>query len=322
METVTLGRTGLRVSVAGLGAGGHSQLGRRRGGSEAQAIAVIHAALDRGVTFIDTAAVYGTEPIVRAALAGRREKVVVSTKVKVTPEQKANAKGPVIDAATLRGRVESCLSNLGTDCIDILHLHGVRAAEYADSRERLVPELLALRSAGKIRFLGLTEKFDEDMTHVLLDEALRDDFWDVIMVGLNMVNQTALRRVLPAMAQRRIGALCMYAVRESFTSRDAARRLVARAVANGEVDAAAVDASDPLGFVLAESGAMSLTEAAYRFARHAPGIHVVLTGTGSVAHLEENIRAIQAPPLPPQVLSRLHALFGNVTSVSGDPLPP
>ncbi len=62
----------------------------------------------------------------------------------------------------------------------------------------------------------------------------------------------------------------------------------------------------------------SLIEAAYRFCRHEPGAHVILTGTGSVEHLRENVDAILAPPLPPKLLADLERIFGNVDSVSGD----
>ena len=68
MEYVTLGRTGLRVSVAGLGCGGFSRLGLGRGKSEAEAVALIHRALDLGVNLFDTAAAYGTEAVLGKAL--------------------------------------------------------------------------------------------------------------------------------------------------------------------------------------------------------------------------------------------------------------
>ena len=81
MEYVTLGRTGMRVSVAGLGCGGFSQLGLARGKSEADAIAIIRQALDLGVNFFDTAAAYGTETVLGKAIkAVPREDVVIATK--------------------------------------------------------------------------------------------------------------------------------------------------------------------------------------------------------------------------------------------------
>ena len=80
MQHATLGRTGIEVSVAGLGCGGHSRLGQSYGATEAQSVAVIHQALDLGINLIDTAQAYGTESIVGKALRGRHDEVVLSTK--------------------------------------------------------------------------------------------------------------------------------------------------------------------------------------------------------------------------------------------------
>ena len=81
MEYVTLGRTGLEVSVAGLGCGGFSRLGLGTGKSEAEAVALVHQAFDLGVNLFDTAAVYGTEEVLGKALKGLpRDRVVIATK--------------------------------------------------------------------------------------------------------------------------------------------------------------------------------------------------------------------------------------------------
>src|SRR5688572_20558738 len=78
MEYTTLGRTGLQVSVAGLGCGGFSRLGMSSGRSEAEAADVVRTALDLGVTYIDTAEAYGTEGAVGLAIGGRqRDEIVV-----------------------------------------------------------------------------------------------------------------------------------------------------------------------------------------------------------------------------------------------------
>src|SRR6266446_7952196 len=68
MEYVTLGKTGLRVSVAGLGCGGNSRLGLGRGKTEAEAIALVRQALDMGLNLLDTAAAYGTEALIGKAI--------------------------------------------------------------------------------------------------------------------------------------------------------------------------------------------------------------------------------------------------------------
>jgi hypothetical protein len=70
MQYTTLGKTGLRVSVAGLGCGGNSRLGLGAGKSEAEAITLVRAAIDLGINFIDTAEAYGTEEVLGRALDG------------------------------------------------------------------------------------------------------------------------------------------------------------------------------------------------------------------------------------------------------------
>src|SRR5438045_9524753 len=81
MEYITLGRTGGKVRLAGVGCGGFCRLGLGTGKSETDAIAIIREALDLGVNLFDTAAAYGTEPVLGKALAGvPRDKVVICTK--------------------------------------------------------------------------------------------------------------------------------------------------------------------------------------------------------------------------------------------------
>ncbi len=84
MEYVTLGKTGLRVSVAGLGCGGNSRLGLGRGKTEADAIALVRQALEMGVNLLDTAASYGTEAVIGKAIkAVPRDRVMVTTKANI-----------------------------------------------------------------------------------------------------------------------------------------------------------------------------------------------------------------------------------------------
>src|SRR5262245_31530809 len=80
MEYVSLGKTGLRVSVAGLGCGGSSQVGLGQGKTEAEALALVRQALEMGVNLLDTAAVYSTEALIGKAIKiVPRDQVVIST---------------------------------------------------------------------------------------------------------------------------------------------------------------------------------------------------------------------------------------------------
>jgi L-galactose dehydrogenase len=75
---------------------------------------------------------------------------------------------------------------------------------------------------------------------------------------------------------------------------------------------------DPLGFLIHPGGASSLTDAAYRYVRHEPGVDVVLFGTGSPDHLRSNIASILKPPLPQEDHGKLGDLFGRLVGVGLD----
>jgi len=313
LEYTTLGRTELRVSRMGLGCGGHSRLGLAVGKSEADARAVVQAALDLGVNFIDTAENYGTEGVVGQALQGTpREQVVLSTKLGVNWQERR------CTGAELKERVKASQKRLQMDYIDIFHLHGVSAKDYSYAVEELVPALKEMQQAGDIRFLGITEAFGPDPKHAMLSPAVEDGFWDVVMVGFNLLNQSARSRVLATTQRDRIGTLCMFAVRRALSRPEALRELMQDLVAQNLVDAAAFDVADSLGFLLTEGKAESVPDAAYRFCRWEPGLDVILSGTSSVEHLRENAASLARPALPNDVVARLQLLFQKVDTVSGN----
>jgi L-galactose dehydrogenase len=80
----------------------------------------------------------------------------------------------------------------------------------------------------------------------------------------------------------------------------------------------AFDSDEPLGFLLKETDAATIPEAAYRFCRHERGIDVVLFGTGNPVHLKENIAAILKPPLPRLALDKLGRIFGHLEHLTGN----
>jgi L-galactose dehydrogenase len=310
MVYVTLGKTGMHTSVFGLGGGGHSRLGQRTGATEADSVRLVRRAFTLGVTFVDTAEAYGTEAIIGQALrdVGRQD-VVLSTKKSV------RAQGRFITGAELASGLEASLRRLETDYVDIYHLHGVQADQYDHAVTELVPAMHKLREAGKIRFLGITEQFGADTSHQMLSRAVRDDCWDVMMVGFNILNQSARDRVFTETTRRGTGVLCMFAVRDALSRPEKLRETVSELVRQGLIEPDAVDLQNPLAFV--DQVAESLTDAAYRFCRAEPGIHVVLSGTGNMQHLEENVASILRPPLPEEVRAHLVELFERVDSVSG-----
>lgn len=314
MEYTTLGKTGLKVSVAGLGCGGPSRLGMRNDPQSASpAIALVKQAIDFGVNFIDTAQNYGTEPIVGKAIAGLpRDQLVISTKKTLPAEDHPDPRAEIVKG------LEQSLKLIGTDYIDIYHLHGVEPKDYEFAKNRLMPVMRQLKEQGKIRFIGVTEGFVPDPSHAMLRESLSENLWDVVMVGFSMLNPSARKTVLPLTARNGTGVLDMFAVRRALSQPGRLRELCAELVTRGAIPKDAVDPSDPLRFVVQMSDAASLPEAAYRFCRHEPGVDVVLTGTGNPVHLKENIAAILKPPLPAPVRQRLDELFGGLDDLTGN----
>jgi L-galactose dehydrogenase len=314
MEYTILGRTGLKVSVAGLGCGGPSRLGLRdNAAAEAGAVSLVRQAIDLGINFLDTAQSYGTEPVVGKAIAGlARDQLIISTKKTLPPADHSSPAEQVIEG------LEQSLRAIGTDYVDIYHLHGVEPKDYVFAKEELMPAMRRLRDQGKIRFIGVTEGFVTDTSHQMLQESLREDMWDVVMVGFNLLNPSARKTVFPLAAAKKVGVLNMFAVRRALSQSDRLKSLCGELIHKGMIPRGSIDADDPLGFLLEQGLAATIPEAAYRFCRHEPGVGVVLTGTGNPAHLKANIQAILKPPLPQPALERLEKIFGELDSLTAN----
>ena len=311
MEYRRLGRTGMRASVMGIGAGGPSRLGQRDSvRSATESVDLVLQGLDAGINFIDTAEGYRTEEIVGAAIAQRdRDQIIISTKKSLGREN--------ISRAALCAGLHDSLRRLGTDYVDIYHLHGLRLEQYDYYFREIVPALQDLKQQGLIRAIGVTEHWNGDLDHAMLQRALEDDVWDVVMVGFNLLNQNARESVFRATIEKDIGVLIMFALRRALSRPDKLRETLTVLIANGEIDRAEIDMENPLGFLLADGAAASIPDAAYRFCLAEAGAHVILSGTGNPQHLAANLASFARPPLPPEHLARLKQLFRNVRSVTG-----
>jgi len=313
MQYTTLGRTGLNVSVMGLGCGGHSRLGQKTGNSEKESISIIRKAYDFGINFFDTAKAYGTEEIVgKGIMEIGRDNIILSTKNHISKE------GNFLSAPEMVAEIEQSLKRLKTDHVDIFYLHGLKADQYSYAVREIVPTLLKLRDQGKIRFVAVSESFGADTQHNMLTQALNDNCWDVFMVGFNMLNQTARERIFADTIKKNIGVVIMFAVRRALTSPAKLKEVTSELLGKNMVTPGLVEEDNPLGFLFHPDGAVNLPDAAYRFCRHEPGVHVVLSGTGSLEHLATNVDSLLRPPLPDSDLLRLRKLFAGVDGISGD----
>jgi L-galactose dehydrogenase len=114
-----------------------------------------------------------------------------------------------------------------------------------------------------------------------------------------------------------VGTLLMFAVRSIFADPPRVARELRALAAQGLVEKWLGEIPDPRGFLVHEGGASNMTEAAYRYARHEPGVDVVLFGTGDAGHLRANVASLLKPPLPDGDRQKLAALFGHLTNGIG-----
>jgi aryl-alcohol dehydrogenase-like predicted oxidoreductase len=155
MEHISLGA--LDVSRIGLGAMSMSGFYNVGQGSDAESIRTIHRALDLGVTFLDTAEVYGpftNEELVGQALKDRRDQVVLATKFGLVQHSDGGARGLDSSPANIRTAVEGSLKRLGTDHIDLYYQHRVDPNTPIEDTIGAVAELV---TEGKVRHIGLSE---------------------------------------------------------------------------------------------------------------------------------------------------------------------
>src|SRR3989454_4379948 len=156
MKTRQLGRSGLTVSALGLGCMGMSEF--YGPSDENESIATIHRAIERGITLLDTADVYGpykNEELVGRAIRGKRDKLVIATKFGIVRDAaNPNARGVNGRPEYVRKSCEASLKRLGIDVIDLYYQHRV---DPNTPIEETVGAMAALVQEGKIRHIGLSE---------------------------------------------------------------------------------------------------------------------------------------------------------------------
>jgi aryl-alcohol dehydrogenase-like predicted oxidoreductase len=206
MEFTQIAGTGISASRIGLGtwAIGGWMWG---GADDDAAIATIHRALDAGITLIDTAPVYGqghSEEVVGRALAGRRDRAIVATKVALEWDAQTNVRRNA-SAARIHKEIEDSLRRLQTDHIDIYQVHW---PDPATPIEETAKAMQSLYDAGKIRAIGVS-----NFSPAQMDEFSKFAKLHTVQPPYNLFERGAERDVLPYASEHGLttltyGALC------------------------------------------------------------------------------------------------------------------
>ena len=307
MKMRKLGRNGPEVSAVGLGCMGMSAF--YGGADEAQSIAVIHRALDLGVTLFDTAEMYGphtNEVLLGKALKGRRDEAFIATKFGINRQPDGSA---VTDGspANVRRAVEGSLSRLGVDHIDLYYQHRI---DPNTPIEETVGAMAELVKEGKVRFLGLSEAAPATLRRAHAEHSItalqteyslwsrdpEDELLGVVReLGIGFVPYSPLGRGFLSGEIRSVDDLAPDDFRRTnprFMGENFQKNLdLVTAVSEIAADKGVTAAQLALAWVLAQGDDL-----------------VPIPGTRRIPTLEQNVAAAEIV-LTPEDLSRIEAVF-------------
>ena len=323
MEMRVFGRTGMRLSVLGFGCGAVGGL-MVRGDPRDQERAIARA-IDVGVNYFDTAVQYGNgeseKNLGRILQYLKPANAVVGTKVRL-PSTKFSS-----IADTVATSLDSSLARLRRDSVDIFHLHnaitesgGGEALSVQQVLGEVVPAFERLRQQGKLRFLGFTAVGERAALQQVVDACV----FDSAQVVYNMLNPSAATelpanypaqdygRLFDHTAATGVGVVGIRVLAGGALSGSTERHPIASPPPEPIGSAMSYDAdvsrAGRLMPLVKERFALSLTEAATRFALAHSAIGTILVGMATPEQFEDALAAVQKGPLPPVSLQRLTTL--------------
>jgi aryl-alcohol dehydrogenase-like predicted oxidoreductase len=331
METRTLGRTGLRVSILGFGCGAVGGLMVR--GSSADQERAVARAIELGISYFDTAAMYGngeSERNLGRVMKTLRADIRVGTKVRVPASERSRI------AAAVASSLEASLQRLALEQVDLFQLHNHITRDGRDSD--LTPEIVLgevlpaferLREQGKTRFFGITAVGDTPALHEVVDAGA----FGTAQVSYNLLNPSAGATVAAGYPAHDFGNLLAHTKAADMGVINI--RVLAAGALSGteERHPLGSPAVEPIGSggsyhtdverarrlepLIREGHADSLIEAALRFTIANDAVSTVLVGYSTLDHLEYAARSINKGPLSRAALNRLAELQNSFV---GEPL--
>ena len=325
MQMRTLGRTGLSVSALGFGCGAVGGLLVR--GDPQEMRRVVARAIDAGITYFDTARMYGngqSETNLGQILQELKADVVVGTKVQLRPNELDRIEQAVTES------VEGSLQRLRREQVDLFQLHNPIALQRRPEREwvaladvePVIRTFERLQAQGKIRFWGLNGLGETAALH----QAVAQSNAYTLQSCYNLLNPTAgmptpphfpfqdYGQLIDRAAARGMGVIAIRVLAAGALSGSADRHPVAAQgvapIASGQDLSADATHAQKFRFLVDEGYVTSLVEAAIRFAISKPAVSTTLVGISSMEQLEAAIASAEKGPLPAAALARLPGIWG------------
>ncbi|MFK8112873.1 MAG: aldo/keto reductase [Rubripirellula sp.] len=284
LPTNTLGRTGLRVTQLGYGSMGLR--GPRTWGirvvEDADADRFLNRVLDVGINFIDTAPDYGiSEERIGRFISSRRKEFTLATKCGcVYTQHKDHLEiDHHWDRDVVARNLEVSLDRLQTDHVDLLQFHGGDAETL--QRSGLIDQLIELRDAGMIRFIGVSSKLPN------LSELIKLDVFDTFQIPYSCLAPEHTESIERAAANG-AGIIIRGGVAQGGPDAE-----IQRPALNEVWEHAKLNELLPVG--------MSRAEMILRYTLSHPNCHTTIVGTCNEAHLDENVSAAKSGPLPAEL---------------------
>lgn len=279
MKYAALGQTGLSVSQLSFGT---APLGGLFGPvEESDAVALVHEAIDLGVTFLDTSPFYGNaEERLGKALRGKRDQVVLGTKA-----GRYGAADFDFTPARLRRSIEDSLRLLQTDHVDLLQLHDIEFVPLGPVLEDSFAELAAIRDDGLCRFVGMT-----GYPVPTMNRAMQETDLDVLLTYAHatLLDDSLRREVAPVAAARGVGLINAAAVSLGLLTP------AGSSMGDGHpADPVIKDAAAAMVALCADRG-VDVAFVANQYAIQRSGCATTLIGTGKSRHLRSAVDAVEA----------------------------
>lgn len=282
MEKRTFGNTGMEVTTLGYGAMEFRHV------DEDQAGRLLESVLDAGINFIDTSPDYGpSEDRIGKWIAHRRDQYFLATKCGCNVPQQGGDDAPrhIWTGEQVRHNIEHSLKRLKTDYVDVWQVHSAEPEELAQSD--VLETMLRIKEEGKVRHIAVSMSGRADGRGFGQLRPYLDGDWDAfeaIQVWYSALERSSEDAMTEA-ANRGKGMII---------------RGVVRTVEGYE---SLADFVDKVGLNDLRANGESAAQFLLRFAIAHPALHTTIIGTKSIDHLNDNIKAVEAGPLAPDVLA-------------------